>query len=88
MMFGSANRDERKWGDPERFDISREPLDHVAFGYGVHGCAGIELARIEGRCLLAALARRVRRFEVGAPTWRVNNVLRGIASLPTTIVPA
>ncbi len=64
VIFASANRDERKWDEPQRFDILRKPSDHVAFGWGEHQCMGMPLARLEMRALLSALARRVRRFEI------------------------
>ncbi|GII62102.1 cytochrome P450 [Sphaerisporangium krabiense] len=85
MLYASANRDERKWDDPERFDVRRNPVDHLAFGYGMHGCAGQGLARLEGHSVLAALARRVARFEVGTPRRRLNQLIRGLDALPTTV---
>lgn len=87
MLYASANRDERKWEDPTRFDVRRNPVDHLAFGYGMHGCAGQGLARLEGHSILAALARRVERFEVGAPVRRINQLIRGLDALPTTVRP-
>ena len=85
LLFGSANRDERKWTDPERFDISRNPVDHLAFGYGVHRCAGQGLARIEFSAVLHHLARRVQRFEAEDPERHLNNVVRGLSSLPVSV---
>lgn len=88
MIYASANRDERKWPNPERFDARRNPIDHVAFGYGLHGCAGQGLARLEVHAILSALADRVARFETGTPVRRLNNVARGLAHLPLTVTPA
>lgn len=85
MIYASANRDERKWRDAERFDVKRNPVDHMAFGYGLHGCAGQALARLEAHSILKALAKRVARFEVGAPVRRLNNVIRGLEHLPVTV---
>ena len=85
MMYACANRDERRWEDPATFDIRREAAEHVAFGHGVHGCAGQALARLEGHAVLASLVRRVRRFEVTAPERRLNQLIRGFASLPTRV---
>lgn len=88
ILFASANRDERRWDRPEQFDITRDAGGHVGFGYGVHGCAGQGLARLEGQALLRALVERVERFELGPPTRTVNNVINALASLPVTIRPA
>jgi cytochrome P450 len=88
VMFGSANRDERRYPDPDRFDVTRNPTDHLAFGRGVHRCVGINLARVEAHALLGALADRVARFElVGAAEWKLNNTLHGLARLPVALVP-
>lgn len=85
VLFGSANRDERRWPDPDRFDITRSNVEHLAFGYGLHGCAGQALARIEGEAILNALLDTVTRIEAGAPVRHFNNVLRGLESLPVTV---
>ncbi|TNE41816.1 MAG: hypothetical protein EP321_11160 [Sphingomonadales bacterium] len=55
MLFGTANRDERKWVQPDAFRIDRKNSDHLGFGFGVHSCAGMHLVRleIERPCLLA-----------------------------------
>ncbi|MFD4603065.1 cytochrome P450 [Streptomyces sp. NPDC058464] len=83
VLFGSANRDERKWPDADRFDVTRSNHDHLAFGFGLHGCAGQALARMEGEAILRALLRDVVRIEVGRPVRHFNNVLRGLDSLPS-----
>jgi cytochrome P450 len=54
-LLGSANRDERKFPDPDRFDIERQPRAHVGFGFGDHFCLGSSLARLEARCAMEAL---------------------------------
>jgi cytochrome P450 len=82
VLYGSANRDERRYRDPDRFDITRDARDHVAFGHGVHRCAGGHLAQLELESLLRALVARVRRIEVGEPEVLMNNVLRGWRRLP------
>ncbi|WP_114970809.1 cytochrome P450 [Rhodoferax ferrireducens] len=77
ISYASANRDERHFPYPERFDITRRPLDHLAFGLGNHGCAGQGLARLEGHAVFKALAKRVKRFElVGEPMRGFNNITR------------
>lgn len=86
LLYGSANRDERRWAEPDVFDVERpDAKDHLGFGYGIHSCVGQGLARLEGTALLTALAERVRRIEVGEPTWRVNNTMRAIAALPASL---
>ncbi|MFE6700522.1 cytochrome P450 [Streptomyces sp. NPDC057718] len=86
FLYGSANRDERQWTDPERFDIRRPGVaQHVGFGHGIHGCVGQALSRLESHSLLTSLTRKVRSIEIGEPTWRLHNTIRGIASLPVTL---
>ena len=77
VMFAAANRDERRYPDPDRFDVTRDAKDHLGFGHGVHRCAGSYLAELEMESLLRAMAARVRRIEVGKPAVAMNNVLRG-----------
>ncbi len=86
MFLGAANRDPRRWERPDEYDITRRTVGHVGFGSGIHACVGMALARLEGECVLAALARRVARIEVtGEPRRRYNNTLRGLASLPVRL---
>jgi cytochrome P450 len=61
VVYASANRDERKFADPHQFDVTRVRADHVGFGYGIHACAGMHLARLEMNSLLSALVARVAR---------------------------
>ena len=86
MMYGSANRDERRWPDAARFDATRNPVGHLAFGTGLHNCPGQILARLETVALLTGLAKHVRRLDIGAPVWHLNNVIRGLDSLPVTLI--
>jgi len=88
MMFASANRDERKYADPDRFDVTRNPTDHVAFGRGIHACVGMTFARLEAHAVLRALASRVRRFEVLDGHRHLNNSLRGFGALDVAIACA
>jgi cytochrome P450 len=85
VLFASANRDERKWEHADIFDVTRNTSGHLGFGYGVHLCAGANLARLEGQAVLRALARRVEGFELGTSTRKLNNVIRGLSSLAVTV---
>jgi cytochrome P450 len=89
VMYGSANRDERRYADPDRFDVRRDAGGQLAFGRGVHLCVGINLARLEAHALLGALADCVARFEpAGDVRWQVNNTLHGPAEAPVRAIPA
>jgi cytochrome P450 len=85
LLYGSANRDERKYPDPDRFDIHRKPSDHLAFGHGEHVCIGMNLARAQMRALLEALIPRVERFELLESSLALNNTLRGFRTLRVRI---
>jgi cytochrome P450 len=62
--YQSANRDERQFEDPDSFDIGRNPVGHLAFGHGLHGCVGQGVARLEAHAVLKALLARVEGFEI------------------------
>jgi cytochrome P450 len=85
ILYASANRDERRWQDPERFDIGRRAPDQLAFGTGSHTCAGQHLAKLELTALLESLIRHVQRFSVSNPVWVKNNLLRGLESLDVVV---
>jgi cytochrome P450 len=85
MIYASGNRDDRKYPEPTRFDVTRNPVDHLTFGYGLHGCAGQALARLEAHSIFRALAKRVNRFETGTAVRRLNNVMRGLEHLPVSV---
>jgi len=83
MFLGAANRDPRRWADPDRFDLSRDPSAHVGFGMGIHQCVGQHVARLEAETLLTAMATRIRTITLaGTPVRHHNNTLRAWASLP------
>jgi len=85
IFFGAANRDPRRWEDPDRFDIRRKASGHLTFGLGIHGCVGKPVARIEGEAVLGTLARKVGRIELdGEPQRHLNNTVRSFESLPVT----
>ncbi|HEY7070475.1 MAG TPA: cytochrome P450 [Acidimicrobiales bacterium] len=77
MILAAANRDHRRYADPDRFDIHREGTQHLTFGYGLHYCLGANLARLEGR---VALDELLTRF----PEWDVD--YSGIKLAPTSTV--
>ena len=64
LMMGAANHDPAVFAEPGRFDITREPNPHVAFGHGVHFCMGAPLARLEGRVALTEFLGRVKGFRL------------------------
>jgi cytochrome P450 len=87
LLTAAANRDERRFADPDRFDVHRKTEHHLAFGYGVHFCLGSHLARLEGRI---ALEEVLARF----PTWEVDwdhavrahtSTVRGWERLPVVV---
>lgn len=89
MFLGSANRDPRRWENPDSYDITRRTSGHVGYGSGIHMCVGQLVARLEGETFLAALARKVESIEIAGPVKRrYNNTLRGLESLPVKISPA
>jgi cytochrome P450 len=62
VLLGSANRDERRFPDPDRFDVGRDTRGHVAFGFGAHFCLGASLARLEAKAALEALVPELPRL--------------------------
>jgi hypothetical protein len=86
MFLGAANRDPRHWERPDDYDIGRRAVGHVGFGSGIHQCVGQLLARLEGECVLSALARKAGSIEISGPIRRrYNNTLRALASLPVAV---
>lgn len=83
LMFAAANRDPRKWDDPERFDIRRDLRGQLGWGYGIHSCVGRTLAQLEADALFGALIERIDRFEAaGDPEWWITTIGHGPAKLP------
>ena len=79
--LGAANLDERRWEDPERFDITRNAAGHLALGVGPHVCVGQNVARAEGQAILSAIARKVDRIEpLDDAVWRPNNAIHALDS--------
>lgn len=90
LLFGSANRDPRKFPQPDRFDVTRDISGQVAFGHGIHFCLGAPLARLEARVTLEELLTPDRRLSL-APGQQVQNVnsfaIRGLKSLKVRTEP-
>ena len=89
MYYGSANRDERAFPEPDRFDVGRQPNDHVAFGGGgPHFCLGAHLARIEIHELLHEVLTRMPDLEPARPAeWLPSNFISGPKHLPVRFTP-
>jgi cytochrome P450 family 142 subfamily A polypeptide 1 len=64
LMYGAANTDDRAFEAPDRFDVTRQPNHHVAFGFGTHFCLGANLARLELRIVFEELLRRSPEFRL------------------------
>lgn len=85
--LASANLDPQKWGDPEVFRIDRKPVGHMAFGAGIHGCVGQNLARLDLEAVLTVLAEKVDRIEFdGDVVWRPNNAIRALDRMPLRFI--
>jgi cytochrome P450 len=82
LYLGSANRDERKWDDPERFDVRRACRDHLAFGHGLHLCVGQHLARLEARVYFETLLERMPGYRVGETRHFISPWARSLVTLP------
>ena len=83
LSYPSGNRDEDAFTDPFRFDVSRDPNKHVAFGYGVHFCLGAALARMEVNSFFSALLPRVKSIELsGTPEHTATIFVGGLKHLP------
>ena len=85
-FISSANRDPNVFADPERFDITRQPNPHVAFGNGVHHCLGATLARVEGQEVFKALAERFPNLQLESENldYQPSITFRSLKSLPVT----
>jgi cytochrome P450 len=91
MLYQSANRDEAVYPTGNRFDVTREPNPHLAFGIGAHFCLGANLARLELKLAVQALVERLPDMQMApgaAPVRVASTLVRGIASLPVVYTPA
>jgi len=83
LCIGAANRDPQQFAHPDSFDIARAPNEHLAFGGGVHTCAGLTVARLEGRIAIERLFARFPRLHInGEPVRNRRARFRGLARLP------
>ncbi|WP_028272820.1 cytochrome P450 [Arthrobacter sp. UNC362MFTsu5.1] len=88
ILFGAGNRDPRHYGNPDTFDVRRNPVDHLSFGYGPHGCAGQGLAKLEAHAIIEALARRVKSLTVSDEVREPSNITRSFELLQVEKVVA
>ncbi|RKT55612.1 cytochrome P450 family protein [Saccharothrix australiensis] len=87
ISFCGANRDPRRFPEPDRLDITRSPNPHLAFSHGIHHCLGAPLARLEARVAIDALVRRFPDLRLAGPVrWR-ENIMRGLHELPVALAP-
>jgi cytochrome P450 len=84
VLLASANRDERRFDDGDRFDIHRRVEKHFTFGYGIHYCLGAALARLEGQVALDEILKRFPNWEIDVGNARLTSasVVRGWETLP------
>ena len=90
LLIGAANRDERKYPDPDRYDMFREQRQHVGFGFGVHVCLGMHLARMESRIAINTLLDRLGPFTLdpdAEPPHIEGMAFRSPLSLPVVFSP-
>jgi cytochrome P450 len=87
--MNAANRDQRRFPDPNRFDIERTDNRHLTFGHGAHFCLGAPLARLEAQIAFPRLLARLDRLALAADEfeWIDSLILRGVKRLPVTFAP-
>ncbi|CAN7532314.1 cytochrome P450 [Arthrobacter sp. LjRoot78] len=88
ILFGAGNRDPRHYENPDTFDVRRNPVDHLSFGYGPHGCAGQGLAKLEAHAIIEALARRVKTLTISDEVREPSNITRSFELLQVEKVVA
>lgn len=89
LYYGSANRDEAIFDEPDRLDVGRQPNHHVAFGAtGAHFCLGAQVARVEIDAMLREIVTRMHGLELaGAPQWQASNFISGPRTMPVRFAP-
>ena len=87
LCIGAANRDPAKFENPDQFDITRTPNRHLAFAFGIHQCAGMNLAKLEGAIAISHLLARFPNYELDANVVRGGRArFRGFLHVPATLV--
>ena len=86
-ILGSANRDPRRFSNPDRFDITREEGRHLGFGLGIHFCIGAPLVRLEAEIVFETILRRFPGISIATETleWQEHPIFRGLKSLPVKL---
>jgi cytochrome P450 len=87
LLISSANRDDRRHTDPDRFDVGRQDSSHITFAYGLHYCLGANLARLEGRVALDEVLKRFPDWEVDYDNIRLapTSTVRGWETMPVVL---
>lgn len=86
VIAAAANRDPRRWKDPDAFDLTRDPSGHLGFGTGIHQCVGQHIARLEAEAIITAMAQRIRTIEpIGKARRQLNNTLQAWDSYPIRV---
>ena len=88
IWYPAANRDEEVFEDPDRFDVSRHPNEHLSFGIGEHFCLGASLARLELNAIFDEIVPRLRNPELAGPVRRLrSNFINGVKEMPVRFDP-
>lgn len=88
LSFAAANRDPRRWRDPERFSVRRAAEGHLSFGAGIHFCVGAPLVRIEATTFLRNLLTRTKGMELAGDFTRIDSqTFRGVERMPLRFIP-
>ncbi|HEY1575149.1 MAG TPA: cytochrome P450 [Pseudonocardiaceae bacterium] len=89
LSVGSANRDDRRFTEPDEFDLAHDPTGHLAFGHGSHFCLGAPLARLEAEIAFTGLLNRFDHMELAVPRdelrWRPGNLIRALERFPVRL---
>ena len=81
ILYASANRDEKKFDNADKFIINRKVFNHLGFGHGIHSCPGMHLARLEMKYILKNIIKYVEKINVGKPKIALNNTIYAFSEL-------